>query len=91
MFSGLPSGLCYKSGISRRGYSRFAGEYRCAASAGLSGAIKYWHGIPLARDAVGTVWCGYLVVSDEQNVSFGFGFEKYSLGIDYVYARYRSV
>ncbi|MFH2027459.1 MAG: hypothetical protein ABIK30_16865 [bacterium] len=45
----------------------------------------------MARDAVGTVWCGYLVVSDEQNVSFGFGFEKYSLGIDYVYARYRSV
>ena len=33
-----------------------------------------------------TVRCGYMVVSDEQNVSFGFGLQKYGLGIDYAYA-----
>jgi len=33
-----------------------------------------------------SVRCGYMVVSDEQNVSFGFGIEKYGLGIDYAYA-----
>ncbi|MFA4906641.1 MAG: PorV/PorQ family protein [archaeon] len=32
------------------------------------------------------VRCGYMVVSDEQNVSFGFGLQKYGLGIDYAYA-----
>jgi len=33
-----------------------------------------------------TVRCGYMLVSDEQNVSFGFGLQKYGLGIDYAYA-----
>lgn len=29
---------------------------------------------------------GYMLVSDEQNISFGFGLQKYGIGIDYAYA-----
>jgi len=29
---------------------------------------------------------GYMLVSDEQNISFGFGLQKFGIGVDYAYA-----